>query len=110
MLRDDLELVWKALSNPIRRQMLDALRHEPLTTGALAASFPKLSRFAVMQHLSVLEKGNLIVHRKSGRQRFNYLNPIPIQQIYHRWVRHYEENWAESMVALKARLESTEAS
>ena len=110
MSRVDLEPVWKALSNPVRRKMLDALRQEPLTTGALAALFPNLSRFAVMQHLSVLEKGNLIVHRKSGRQRFNYLNPIPIQQIYHRWVRHYEENWAESMVALKARLESTEAS
>ena len=63
-----------------------------------------------MQHLSVLEKGNLIVHRKSGRQRFQLSEPDPIQQIYHRWVRHYEENWAESMVALKTRLESTEAS
>jgi len=110
MLTDDLEPVWKALANPTRREMLDALRQEPLTTGALAERFPKLSRFAVMQHLRVLERGNLIVHKKSGRQRFNYLNPIPIQQIYHRWVRHYEENWAESMVALKARLESTEAS
>ena len=105
-----LEPVWKALANPVRRKMLDVLRDEPRTTGDLAAMFPDLSRFAVMQHLRVLEEGRLVVHRKSGRQRFNYLNPVPIQQIYHRWVRHYEESWAESLVSLKARLEQDEVS
>ena len=108
--KDDLAPVWRALANPIRREILDILSEEPLDTGELAACFPKLSRFAVMQHLRVLEDGNVVLRRKVGRQVINSLNPVPIQQIYHRWVRHYEENWAESMVALKARLESTEAS
>ncbi|MEM7247135.1 MAG: metalloregulator ArsR/SmtB family transcription factor [Acidobacteriota bacterium] len=104
--QDDLAEVWKGLSNPIRRSMLDALRDGPLTTSELAELFPELSRFAVMQHLKVLEEGQLIIHRKSGRQRFNYLNPIPIQHVYHRWVRQYEANWAEALVSLKSELET----
>ena len=102
---DDLDPVWRALANPIRRKMLDILRPGPRTTGDLAAEFPELSRFAVMQHLGVLEEGKLVVRRKSGRRRFNYLNPIPIQQMYQRWVSHYQRPWAESLVALKGELE-----
>ena len=102
---DDLDPVWRALANPIRRKMLDVLRHGPKTTGDLAAEFPELSRFAVMQHLGVLEEGKLVVPRKSGRRRFNYLNPIPIQQMYQRWVSHFQRPWAESLVALKSELE-----
>ena len=102
---DDLDHVWRALANPIRRKMLDILRPGPRTTGDLAAEFPELSRFAVMQHLGVLEEGELVVRRKSGRQRFNYLNPIPIQQMYQRWVSQFQRPWAESLVALKGELE-----
>lgn len=103
--QDDLDPVWRALANPIRRKMLDILRPGPRTTGDLAAEFPELSRFAVMQHLGVLEEGELVVRRKSGRRRFNYLNPIPIQQMYQRWVSQYQRPWAESLVALKGELE-----
>lgn len=105
MQEPDLSAVWRALANPLRRNILDILRDGPLTTGQLAARLPELSRFAVMQHLKVLEQGELIVPRRSGRQRFNYLNPIPIQQIYQRWVSRYQEPWAESLVALKGHLE-----
>ncbi len=104
--QDDLDPVWRALANPIRRKMLDALLEGPRTTGDLAAQFPELSRFAVMQHLGVLEEGKLVVRRKSGRQRFNYLNPIPIQQMYQRWVSQFQRPWAESLVALKGELEA----
>ncbi len=100
-----LEPVWRALANPLRRQILDLLREEPRTTGGLAAEFPALSRFAVMQHLRVLEEGGLVIGRRSGRKRFNYLNPVPIQQIYRRWVSRYQQPWAESLVALKGELE-----
>ena len=102
----DLEPVWRALASPLRRRMLDLLRDGPLTTGELAERFASYSRFAVMQHLRVLEEGGLVLHRREGRQRFNYLNPIPIQQIYQRWVSRYQEPWAESLVALKDSLES----
>lgn len=102
----DLEPVWRALANPARRRLLDVLREGPRTTGELVDEFPELSRFAVMQHLRVLEAGGLLGHRRQGRQRFNYLNPVPIQQIYDRWVSRYQEPWLESLVALKGTLEA----
>lgn len=61
----------------------------PLTTGALADRFPEITRFAVMQHLRVLEEAELVVPRRDGRERYNYLNPVPIQRIYDRWVSRY---------------------
>ena len=102
---DDLALVWRALANPVRREILDLLSEVPRATGDLAACFSQLSRFAVMQHLRVLQEGNLVLRRKVGRQVINSLNPVPIQQIYHRWVRRYQEPWAEALVSLKTELE-----
>lgn len=107
--QDDLGPVWRALSNPIRRRMLDILREGPSTTGDLADRFPDHSRYAVMQHLSVLEAGGLVVPRRRGRERFNFLNPVPIQQIYDRWVSKYQQPWAAGLTALKAELEAREA-
>src|SRR5215212_9989972 len=104
---DALEYTWRALANPIRRRMLDILRERPLPTGVLAGHFSRLSRFAIMQHLAVLERGNLVVRRRQGRERLNYLNPVPIQQIHQRWVSRYEGSWAESLVTLKDTLEKT---
>ncbi len=103
--KDDLLPVWKALANPLRREILDLLRDGPLSTGDLASRFRKHSRFAVMQHLAVLEKASLVVPHRQGRTRLNYLNPVPIQRIYHRWVSNYQEPWAESLVSLKGTLE-----
>lgn len=106
---EEFEAVWKALANRTRREILDLLRDRPMTTTELTDAFPAVSRFSVMQHLRVLEQGNLLVRRKAGRQRFHHLNPIPLQQIYHRWVRQYQEPWAESLVSLKGELEQREA-
>jgi len=105
----DLDPVWRALANPIRRRMLDVLRDGACTTGDLAGYFPALTRFAVMQHLRVLEAGALVVHRRQGRLRLNYLNPVPIQQIFDRWVSRYQQPWVEALVGLKAQLETTHA-
>ena len=104
--QDDLAPVWRGLANATRRRMLDLLADEPIGTGDMATRFPELSRFAVMQHLKVLEEGNLVVRRKDGRRVVNHLNPIPIQQIYHRWVRRFQEPWAEALVGLKTELET----
>lgn len=101
-----MEEVWKALANPVRRAMLDALRDGPETTGALAERFPELSRFAVMQHLRVLEAAELVVPRREGRRRYNHLNPVPIQRVYDRWVSRYMQPWTEALVGLKDELES----
>ncbi len=102
----DLDPVWKALANPARRRMLDILAKGPLTTGELADEFTGLTRFTVMQHMKVLEKSELLVIQWKGRKRFNYLNPVPIQQIYDRWVSRYMQPWTEALISLKDQLES----
>ena len=101
----DQEAVWRALANPVRRAILDILRDGPKTTGELDDRFPDLSRFAIMQHLKVLEKSELVVPRRSGRKRYNYLNPVPIQQVYDRWVVRYMQPWTEALVNLQDELE-----
>ena len=106
---DDLAPVWKALSNPVRRRILDLLRAGPLTTSDLSEAFADLSRFAVMQHLRVLVDADLVTARRSGRRRFNHLNPVPIQRIHDRWVSRYRRHWAEALVDLKNELESHNA-
>ncbi len=106
---DPLDPVWKALANPFRRKILDLIREGAMTTGELSAAFPELSRYAVMQHLDVLERANLIVARREGRQRYNHLNAVPIRQIYERWVSRYEGHWASALVALKREMESKDA-
>ncbi len=97
--------MWKALANPVRRAILDALRDGPVTTGDLAERFPDLSRFAVMQHLKVLAAAELVVPRREGRRRYNYLNPVPIQGIFDRWVVRYTRPWTEALVDLRNELE-----
>jgi DNA-binding transcriptional ArsR family regulator len=103
---EDLKPVWRALASALRRKILDLLRDGPKTTGELAAEFPSHSRFAVMQHLLVLGQAGLVLHRRQGRQRFNYLNPIPIQEMYDRWVSRYQQPWAEALVSLRDELEA----
>ncbi|MFG0326157.1 MAG: SRPBCC domain-containing protein [Phycisphaerales bacterium JB037] len=102
---DALEQVWRALSDPTRRGILDRLRSGPRTTGDLAGEFPNLTRFGVMKHLGVLEDAGLIVTRKQGRTRVNHLNAVPIRRIYDRWVSKYEDRWASSLLRLKHRAE-----
>lgn len=105
-MQDELEPVWRALASPVRRAILDALRDGPLTTGALAAGFPDLTRFAVMQHLRVLAEAELVVARRSGRERYNYLNPVPLQRLYDRWVSRWSRPWTEALVDLGRALEA----
>lgn len=109
MNHDDLDPVWRALANGHRRVILDLLAEGPRTTGDLAAAFPDLSRFAVMQHLTVLVEADLVIPRREGRQRFNHLNTVPIQRIYRRWVSRYAGRWAESLTALKDEVEDSDS-
>ena len=103
--RDSLELVWRALADPTRRVMLDRLREGPQTTGDLARQFPQ-SRYAAMKHLDVLVAAGLVLVRREGRERWNQLNPVPLQQMYERWVRPYEALWAAPLVRLKHTIEA----
>ena len=106
---EDLDAVWRGLANPTRRRILDLLREGPLTTTDLSDAFADLSRFAVMQHLRVLVDADLVTIRRSGRRRYNHLNPVPIQRIHDRWVSRYRRHWAEALVDLKEELERHQA-
>lgn len=98
--RDDLEPVWKALADPTRRRILDLLRDGPRTTGDLCDHF-STSRFAVMKHLGVLESAGLVLVRRKGRERWNYLNAAPVQAIADRWIERYAGHWARSVLDLR---------
>jgi DNA-binding transcriptional ArsR family regulator len=97
--------MWSALASDHRRRLLDALAAGPLTTGQLAAATPQLSRYAVMQHLGVLVDAGLVVVRRRGRERFNHLNAIPLQQAYERWVSPLAGSAAAELTALQRHLD-----
>ncbi|MGB3874745.1 ArsR/SmtB family transcription factor [Shinella zoogloeoides] len=99
------DAVFKALANGKRRQMLDAIRDAPLTTGALCERFPEMDRCTVMQHLKVLEEAELIIPRREGRERWNHLNALPIQAIHDRWISQYAGHAMTVLSALQADLE-----
>ena len=99
------DAVFKALANGKRRQMLDAIKHAPLTTGALCEKFPEMDRCTVMQHLKVLEDADLIIPRREGRERWNHLNALPIQAIHDRWISQYAGHAMTVLSALRGELE-----
>jgi len=103
--KDDLDLVWKALSDPTRRSILDLLRKGPMTTTEIVDRIPSLTRFGVMKHLSVLRDAGLVQDRWEGRRRINSLNAVPIRMIYERWVSGYQDLWASKLTSLKKSLE-----
>jgi DNA-binding transcriptional ArsR family regulator len=86
---DRQERVFKALADRRRRKILDLLASDPMTTGDLCTHFPKLHRTTVMQHLGVLERADLIIVKRVGRLRWNYINALPIKEIYDRWISPY---------------------
>ena len=100
-MNQDLDTIWKALSDETRRTILDFLRSGPKPTTAIVEQFPDLSRFAVMKHLDVLRQAALVVTREEGRQRINMLNAVPIRMIYERWVSKYEGIWANALLRVK---------
>ncbi len=97
--------VFKALAHPRRRVMLDALKDGPRTTGMLCDAFPDMDRCTVMQHLRVLEEADLIIARREGRERWNYLNSLPIKQIHDRWISQYATHALSILDRLKSDLE-----
>ncbi len=98
---DGDDLIFKALADSRRRQILDLLKAAPRTTGELCERFAgSLDRCTVMQHVGVLERAGLIIARREGRHRWNYLNVAPFKEIHDRWISPY----ASEAVALLARL------
>jgi DNA-binding transcriptional ArsR family regulator len=100
-----MDLVFKALADPSRRKLLDRLRAKNGQTLSELGSGLDMTRQAVAKHLALLEAANLIVTRKSGREKLHYLNPVPIQGIYERWIGKFERHRLQALSDLKKALE-----
>ncbi|MCR2804375.1 ArsR/SmtB family transcription factor [Paenibacillus soyae] len=97
--------IFKALSDPSRRKLLDLLHASDGQTLIALCEPLDMSRFGVMKHLKILEEAGLIITRKVGREKLHYLNSVPIRQIYERWVSKYAEPWVMGLISLQNELE-----
>ena len=102
----DDDRVFKALADPTRRFLLDLLFARDGRTLTELESELEMTRFGVMKHLRVLEEANLVITRKSGREKLHFLNPVPIKQIHNRWIDKYTDRQASALADLKAELEN----
>ena len=103
-----MDAVFKAMADPSRRTLLDALFAEDgQSQSALERRLP-MTRFGVAKHLRVLEDAGLVMTRKAGRERLHFLNPVPIRLVHDRWVSKYAEPWAAALSGLKRSIEESQ--
>ncbi len=105
---EDEGKVFKALADDKRRMILDLLKIRPRTTGELCSYFKGVDRCTVMMHLEVLRKAELIISKKEGRFRWNYLDAIPIKRIHDRWIGEYANYAVRMLQGLKENIERTD--
>ena len=104
---DNTDLLFKALADPSRRKLLDLLHaHDGRTLNYLCEPLD-MTRQGVTQHLDVLEAANLVVTVWRGREKLHFLNPVPLQEIYERWIAKFEKPRLKALGDLKRRLEKT---
>ena len=104
-LEEETAPLWRALADPTRRRILDLLRQQPLITGEIAAQFA-ISRIAVMRHLEVLCEAELVASRKRGRERWHYLNAVPLQRLQQRWAEPVAAGFASTLLRLQDTVET----
>jgi DNA-binding transcriptional ArsR family regulator len=105
--RHDTDMLFKALSDSSRRKLLDLLHaHDGRTLNDLCEHLD-MTRQGVTQHLRVLETANLVVTMWRGREKLHFLNPVPLQEIYERWIAKFEKPRLKALGDLKRRLEKT---
>src|SRR5580692_411547 len=103
--RHDTDVLFKALADPSRRQLLDLLHaHDGRTLNQLCEPLD-MTRQGVTQHLDLLEAAKLVVTVRSGREKLHFLNPVPLQQLYERWIAKFEKPRLRALSDLKQRLE-----
>ena len=101
----DADLLFKALADPGRRKLLDRLyANDGQTLGELCRHLD-MTRQGVTQHLAVLEAANLVVVQWRGREKLHFLNPVPLQEIYERWIHKFEKPRLKALRDLRHRLE-----
>jgi uncharacterized protein YndB with AHSA1/START domain/DNA-binding transcriptional ArsR family regulator len=100
-----MDAVFKALADPTRRSLLDELfKRDGQTLSALEGRLP-MTRFGVMKHLRVLEEAGIVTTRRRGREKFHFLNAVPIRLVHDRWVSKYAEPWVAALSGLKREME-----
>ncbi|MBV8975927.1 MAG: helix-turn-helix transcriptional regulator [Alphaproteobacteria bacterium] len=103
-----MDAVFKALSDPSRRQLLDRLHdHNGQTLNDLCSGL-EMTRQAVTKHLAILEAANLVATRKQGREKLHFINPVPINDIAERWIGKFERGRLKALAELKRNLEREE--
>ena len=100
-----IDKVFKALADPSRRELLDRLHARNGQTLNELCQGLEMTRQSVTQHLGVLEDANLISVQRQGREKLHYFNPVPIHEIYERWIRKFEQERLDALHELKAKLE-----
>ena len=101
----DDDLLFKALADPGRRKLLDVLHaHDGRTLGELC-EYLDMTRQGVTQHLNMLEAANLVAVMWRGREKLHFLNPVPLQEIYERWIAKFEKPRLKALRDLKRRME-----
>jgi DNA-binding transcriptional ArsR family regulator len=100
--------VFKALADSSRRLLLDRLYAGNGQTLSELCERLEMTRQAVTQHLDVLEAANLVTTVWRGREKLHYLNPVPIQEIYERWIRKFERPRLRALQKLKNRLDGND--
>jgi DNA-binding transcriptional ArsR family regulator len=104
---DDTDLLFKALADPSRRKLLDLLHaHDGRTLNDLCEHLA-MTRQGVTQHLDLLEAANVVATVRRGREKLHFLNPIPLQEIYERWIAKFERPRLKALSELKKRLEKS---
>ena len=98
--------MFKALADPTRRFLLDLLFERDGRTLTELEAEVDMTRIGVMKHLRLLEGAGLVLTRRSGREKFHFLNPVPIRLIHDRWIDKYTERHASALVNLKTELEA----
>jgi DNA-binding transcriptional ArsR family regulator len=101
-----VDKVFKALADPSRRKLLDQLHANNGQTLSELCEHLDMSRQAVTKHVALLEAANLVATVWRGREKLHYLNPMPLQEIYDRWISKYESHHLRALSELKRRLES----
>ena len=100
-----MDVVFRALADPTRRALLDALYESDGQTLVALTARHDLTRVGIAKHLRLLEEAGLVVAKRRGREKLHYLNPIPIRLVHDRWVSKYAEPWAAGLTGLKTELE-----
>jgi uncharacterized protein YndB with AHSA1/START domain/DNA-binding transcriptional ArsR family regulator len=102
---DGMARIFKALADPTRRRLLDRLRTDNgQALGTLCRDLA-MTRQGITQHLALLEAAGLITAVRSGREKLHYLNPVPLHEIYERWIAKFERPDVEALSSLKRQLE-----